>query len=64
MLWHIGNTTVRTPYRLQEALRVLLASPFNGNHWLNQDIHVLLFRRFDLFWMSSPELRPEEKMGD
>jgi len=31
MLWHIGNTTVRTPYRLQEALRVLLASPFNGN---------------------------------
>jgi len=31
MLWHIGNTTVRTPYRLQEALRALLNSPFNGN---------------------------------
>lgn len=31
MLWHIGNTTVRTPYRLQEALRALLASPLNGN---------------------------------
>ncbi|KXU38336.1 hypothetical protein AXE65_01865 [Ventosimonas gracilis] len=31
MLWHIGNTTVRTPYRLQEALRVLLTSPLNGN---------------------------------
>lgn len=31
MLWHIGNTTVRTPYRLQEALRALLSSPLNGN---------------------------------
>ena len=31
MLWHIGNTTVRTPYRLQEALRVLSTSPLNGN---------------------------------
>jgi len=31
MLWHIGNTTVRTPYRLQGALRALLASPLNGN---------------------------------
>jgi hypothetical protein len=31
MLWHIGNTTVRTPYRLQEALAALLASPLNGN---------------------------------
>lgn len=31
MLWHIGNTTVRTPYRLQEALRELLGSPLNGN---------------------------------
>ena len=31
MLWHIGNTTVRTPYRLRDALRVLLDSPLNGN---------------------------------
>lgn len=31
MLWHIGNTTVRTPYRLQEALLALLTSPLNGN---------------------------------
>jgi hypothetical protein len=31
MLWHIGNTTVRTPYRLQEALQELLGSPLNGN---------------------------------
>ena len=31
MLWHIGNTTVRTPYRLQEALRILLSSPLNAN---------------------------------
>lgn len=31
MLWHIGNTTVRTPYRLREALRVLEGSPLNGN---------------------------------
>lgn len=31
MLWHIGNTTVRTPYRLQEALEALIASPLNGN---------------------------------
>jgi hypothetical protein len=31
MLWHIGNTTVRTPYRLHDALRVLQGSPLNGN---------------------------------
>lgn len=31
MLWHIGNTTVRTPYRLKEALEVLSASEFHGN---------------------------------
>ncbi len=31
MLWHIGNTTVRTPYRLRDALRILQDSPFNGN---------------------------------
>ena len=31
MLWHIGNTTVRTPYRLAEALKVLAASPLAGN---------------------------------
>ena len=30
-LWHIGNTTVRTPYRLRDALRVLHGSPLNGN---------------------------------
>lgn len=31
MLWHIGNTTVRTPYRLKEALRVIESSALNGN---------------------------------
>lgn len=31
MLWHIGNTTVRTPYRLKEALRVIESSGLNGN---------------------------------
>ncbi len=31
MLWHIGNTTVRTPYRLGDALRCLQGSPLNGN---------------------------------
>lgn len=31
MLWHIGNTTVRTPYRLHEALKALETSPLNGN---------------------------------
>ena len=31
MLWHIGNTTVRTPYRLGAALRSLQGSPLNGN---------------------------------
>lgn len=31
MLWHIGNTTVRTPYRLRDALRVLQGSSLNGN---------------------------------
>lgn len=30
-LWHIGNTTVRTPYRLRDALRMLRGSPLNGN---------------------------------
>ena len=31
MLWHIGNTTVRTPYRLGDALRCLQGSALNGN---------------------------------
>jgi len=31
MLWHIGNTTVRTPYRLRDALQVLQGSALNGN---------------------------------
>lgn len=31
MLWHIGNTTVRTPYRLRDALIALANSPLNGN---------------------------------
>jgi hypothetical protein len=30
-LWHIGNTTVRTPYRLKEALHVLKNSEYHGN---------------------------------
>jgi len=31
VLWHIGNTTVRTPYRLREALHSLQGSPLHGN---------------------------------
>lgn len=31
MLWHIGNTTVRTPYRLREALIALQGTFLNGN---------------------------------
>ncbi len=29
--WHLGNTTVRTPFRLADALRILSESEFNGN---------------------------------
>ena len=31
MVWHIGNTTVRTPYRLRPALVVLSTSHLRGN---------------------------------
>lgn len=31
ILWHIGNTTVRTPYRLKAALQALKNSEFHGN---------------------------------
>ena len=31
MLWHIGNTTVRTPYRLHEALKAIYGTSFNGS---------------------------------
>jgi hypothetical protein len=31
MLWHIGNTTVRTPYRLRQALIALQGTSLNGN---------------------------------
>ncbi len=31
MVWHIGNTTVRTPYRLREALVALQTSHLHGN---------------------------------
>ncbi len=30
-LWHIGNTTVRSPYRLKDALSVLIHSQYHGN---------------------------------
>jgi len=29
--WHIGNTTVRTPYRLRDALIILVNSQYHGN---------------------------------
>jgi hypothetical protein len=29
--WHLGNTTVRSPFRLADALRVLADSTFNGD---------------------------------
>ncbi len=31
MLWHLGNTTIRTPYRLREALVALNNSSLNGS---------------------------------
>jgi len=31
LAWNFGNTTVRTPYRLQEALKALQSSTLNGN---------------------------------
>lgn len=31
MIWHLGNTTVRTPYRLRSALIALQDSPLNGS---------------------------------
>jgi len=31
MIWHIGNTTVRNPYRLRSAIIALSASNLNGN---------------------------------
>ncbi|MCO7727385.1 AlwI family type II restriction endonuclease [Brucella intermedia] len=31
MLWHLGNTTVRTPYRLRDGLIAIKNSSFNGN---------------------------------
>ena len=31
MLWHIGNTTIRSPYRLREALSLISASSLQGN---------------------------------
>ena len=34
--WHLGNTTVRSPFRLADALRVLAASRYNGN-WSDPD---------------------------
>jgi glutamine synthetase len=47
-LWHIGNTTVRTPYRLKEALKALKNSEFHGNllgKELEQDFAELLNER-------------------
>lgn len=31
MLWHIGNTTVRTPYRIRDALVAMDGTAFDGN---------------------------------
>ena len=31
MLWHLGNTTIRTPYRLRDALQVLQGTPLVGH---------------------------------
>jgi hypothetical protein len=41
--WHLGNTTVRTPYRLAGALRVLTTSDLNGH--LGDEIAQVAFLR-------------------
>ncbi len=36
--WYLGNTTIRSPYRLKDGLRVLVNSPLHGNldGWANE----------------------------
>lgn len=64
MLWHIGNTTVRTPYRLREALRVLEGSPLNGNISGNKQEHAFAALLHHQAVLDAPRVASGEDASD
>jgi len=64
MLWHIGNTTVRTPYRLRDALKILQGSPLNGNISGKEQENAFAKLLHDHGIASSPRLERGEDASD
>lgn len=56
MLWHIGNTTVRTPYRLREALRAIYGTSFNGSIIGREREHEFAAHLHDQDVLNSPDI--------
>lgn len=64
MLWHIGNTTVRTPYRLRDALIALQGSPLHGNLCTRDNEHAFAKLLHERGTLNAPRLESGEEASD
>ena len=64
MLWHLGNTTVRTPYRLRDALLAIHGTTFNGNIIGRVRENEFAAHLHDLGVLNSPRVENGEDASD
>lgn len=64
MAWNFGNTTVRTPYRLQEALKALQSSTLNGNIIGKGQENAFARLLHDTGVVNSPRVEQDKEAGD
>lgn len=64
MLWHIGNTTVRTPYRLRDALVALQGSPLHGNLCSRENEHAFAQLLHERGVLNAPRVESGQDASD
>lgn len=64
MLWHIGNTTVRTPYRLRDALIALQDSSLHGNLCTRENEHAFAQLLHEQGVLNAPRVENGEDASD
>lgn len=64
LAWNFGNTTVRTPYRLREALKALQTSTLNGNLVGKDQENAFAKLLHDSGVVSSPRVEQGKEAGD